>query len=108
MDRDIDAEIRKLIAENRVVIFMKGDRQSPMCGFSATAVRVFEALEVPFHTVDVLPDPELREVIKSFANWPTIPQVYIGGQFVGGSDIVKEMYERGELDDLVAGIEPSH
>jgi len=93
--------IRSAIADNRICIFMKGNRNFPMCGFSAATVQVFEELAVPYGTVDVLSDPELREEIKLYSNWPTIPQVYIDGKFVGGCDIVRELYETGELQELV-------
>ena len=101
MARDIKAEIDRKIADNKIVIFMKGNRLTPMCGFSAATVRVFDVLEVPFTTVDVLQDPEIRQGVKAYSNWPTIPQVYIDGKFVGGCDIVREMYESGELESLV-------
>ena len=100
MPRDVMAEIRERIERNRIVLFMKGNRNQPMCGFSATAVRVLEAVDVPYDTFDVLQDPEIREGIKVYSSWPTIPQVYIDGQFIGGSDILREMYERGELEPL--------
>jgi monothiol glutaredoxin len=93
--------IESAIRENKVMIFMKGNRSFPQCGFSAATVQIFEELGVPFATADVLADPELRDAIKRFSNWPTIPQVYVDGKFVGGCDIVREMYENGELEPLV-------
>jgi monothiol glutaredoxin len=93
--------IRSAITDNRICIFMKGNRNFPMCGFSAATVQVFEELGVPYGTVDVLSDPEVREQIKAYSNWPTIPQVYIDGKFLGGCDIVRELYETGELQQLV-------
>jgi monothiol glutaredoxin len=93
--------IQSAIMGNRICIFMKGNRNFPMCGFSAATVQIFEQLAAPYETVDVLSDPELREEIKLYSNWPTIPQVYIDGKFVGGCDIVRELYETGELQDLV-------
>jgi len=93
--------IQSAIASNRICVFMKGNRNFPMCGFSAATVQVFEQLGVPYGTVDVLTDPELREEIKVYSNWPTIPQVYIDGKFVGGCDIIREMYETGDLQELV-------
>ena len=93
--------IRKTIENNRIVIYMKGTPTFPMCGFSAATIEVFNELGVPYETVDVLTDPEIREGIKRFSNWPTIPQVYVNGQFVGGCDIVREMHASGELDTLV-------
>jgi monothiol glutaredoxin len=100
MSEAID-RIQSAIADNRVCIFMKGNRNFPMCGFSAATVQVFDQIGVPYGTVDVLSDPELREEIKAYSNWPTIPQVYLNGKFLGGCDIVRELYETGELQDLV-------
>jgi monothiol glutaredoxin len=80
---------------------MKGNRSFPQCGFSAATVEIFEQLGAPFETVDVLADMEIREGIKRYSNWPTIPQVYINGKFVGGCDIVRELYESGELEPMV-------
>jgi monothiol glutaredoxin len=93
--------IRSAITDNRICIFMKGNRNFPMCGFSAATVQVFEELGVPYGTVDVLSDPDVREQIKLYSDWPTIPQVYIDGKFIGGCDIVRELYESGELNELV-------
>lgn len=93
--------IRESIENNKILIFMKGSPSFPMCGFSAATIEVFEELGVPYNTVDVLKDPEIREGIKRFSNWPTIPQVYIAGKFVGGCDIVREMHANGELAPLV-------
>ena len=89
---DVIERIESAIKENKVMIFMKGDRIFPQCGFSAATVAIFEELGVPFATADVLSDPELREAIKRYSNWPTIPQVYIGGKFVGGCDIIRELH----------------
>ncbi len=93
--------IRKTIDENRIVIYMKGTPTFPMCGFSAATIEVFNELGVPYETVDVLTDPEIREGIKRFSEWPTIPQVYVKGEFVGGCDIIREMHASGELQPLV-------
>jgi monothiol glutaredoxin len=93
--------IQTLINNNRVLVFMKGNRAIPMCGFSATVVQVLDRLGATYETVDVLEDPEIREGVKAFSNWPTIPQVYIDGKFIGGCDIVRDMYQRGELEPLV-------
>jgi monothiol glutaredoxin len=100
MSEAID-RIRSAIADNRICIFMKGNRNFPMCGFSAATVQIFEQLGVPYGTVDVLSDPEVRQEIKVYSNWPTIPQVYVDGKFVGGCDIIHELYETGELQRLV-------
>ena len=94
----IDAEIKS----HPVVLFMKGNKLFPMCGFSARAVAVLKEYG-DLHTVDVLQDPEIREGIKEFSNWPTVPQAYINGKFVGGSDIVRELAERGELGKMIQG-----
>ncbi len=93
--------IRKTIEDNRIVIYMKGTPTFPMCGFSAATIEVFNEIGVPYETVDVLTDPEIREGIKRFSEWPTIPQVYVKGEFVGGCDIIREMHASGELAPLV-------
>jgi len=98
---DVVETIKSAIANNKVMIFMKGTRTFPQCGFSAATVQIFEQLGVPFATADVLSDPALRDEIKRYSNWPTIPQVYINGKFVGGCDIVRELYENGELEALL-------
>jgi len=90
------------IAMNDVVLFMKGTPVFPQCGFSAAVVQILSELGVKFKAVDVLKDPEIRTGIKAFSNWPTIPQLYVKGEFVGGCDIVKEMFEQGELETLFA------
>lgn len=94
-------EIRKDITENDVVLYMKGTAVFPMCGFSAAVVQVLNSLNVPFKGVNVLENEEVRQAIKDFTNWPTIPQLYVKGEFVGGCDIVREMYESGELQQLL-------
>ena len=95
--------IRQQVTGHPVVLYMKGSPQFPQCGFSATATQLLKmsgATEI--HTVDVLKDPDIREGIKQYANWPTIPQLYVNGEFVGGCDIMKEMYQAGELQKLLA------
>jgi monothiol glutaredoxin len=99
---DVLAFIAETIKTHPVVLFMKGSPARPQCGFSAAVVNVLRQHEVSIYSVDVLPDPELREGIKTFANWPTIPQLYVEGVFVGGCDIVREMQETGELAQLLA------
>ncbi|MBX9620864.1 MAG: Grx4 family monothiol glutaredoxin [Alphaproteobacteria bacterium] len=94
-------QIREDISSHDIVLYMKGNAQFPMCGFSAAVVQILNVLDVNFKAVDVLKDSELREDIKSFTNWPTIPQLYIKGEFIGGCDIVREMYETGELQQLL-------
>jgi monothiol glutaredoxin len=101
MAQDVTERIQSAISSNKIMIFMKGTASFPQCGFSAATVEVFEQLGVPFQTADVLSDPELRDGIKRYSNWPTIPQVFIGGKFVGGCDIVRELYENGELKSIV-------
>ncbi len=98
---DIIEKIESAVKKNKIMIFMKGDRNFPQCGFSAATVAIFENLGVPFATADVLSDPELRDAIKRYSNWPTIPQVYIDGKFVGGCDIIRELQETGELEPMV-------
>ena len=94
-------QISDLVAQNRVVLFMKGTRHMPQCGFSAQVVKILDELQPSYETVDVLRSPEIRDGIKAFSEWPTIPQLYIDGQFVGGCDIVREMQASGELQELI-------
>ncbi len=103
-DSPIFNAIRADIQNNPVVLYMKGSRDMPMCGFSAAVVQILTKLNVPFKDVNVLANDDLRQGIKEFTNWPTIPQLYINGEFVGGCDIVREMYESGELATLVQKI----
>lgn len=93
--------IKAEITENPVMLYMKGTAMFPQCGFSARVVQILSHLNVPFRTANVLEDPELREGIKQFSNWPTIPQLYVKGEFVGGCDIVTEMFQSGELAGLL-------
>lgn len=94
--------IRKQIAANDVVLFMKGTKAMPQCGFSGQLVQILKYLDVDYKDVNVLEDMSIREGVKSFTQWPTIPQLYIKGEFVGGCDIVREMFQQGELQDLLA------
>jgi monothiol glutaredoxin len=94
-------EIENEIRNNKIMIYMKGTPSFPQCGFSAATIEIFEELGRPFGSVDVLSQPEKREGIKRFSNWPTIPQVYVDGKFIGGCDIVREMYAKGELKKLL-------
>lgn len=96
----VSEQIKTDIRDNDVVLFMKGTSDFPLCGFSATVVQILRKLQIPFKDVNVLTDPALRQGIKDFTNWPTIPQLYVKGQFIGGCDIVKEMFESGELQQL--------
>ncbi|MFM1812454.1 MAG: hypothetical protein RLZZ336_1392 [Cyanobacteriota bacterium] len=97
MDSQIQQRIEGLIASSPVFVFMKGNKLMPQCGFSNNVVQILHALGVPFETFDVLSDMEIRQGIKEFSEWPTIPQVYVKGEFLGGSDILIEMYNSGEL-----------
>lgn len=101
MNPILQTKIEGQIHNNKIMIYMKGTADAPQCGFSAATVQIFKSLNVPFETVDILQDPELRQGIKEFSNWPTIPQVYIGGEFIGGCDILMEMQNRGELEPIV-------
>ena len=94
--------IKKLIDSNDIVLFMKGVPAAPQCGFSAAVAQILAKLDVPYEGVNVLADPFIRDGIKEFSNWPTIPQLYIKGEFVGGCDIVREMFQAGELSALLA------
>jgi monothiol glutaredoxin len=99
---DTQAQIKEIVTGNPVVLFMKGTAQFPQCGFSGNAINILRASGVEtLHTVNVLEDAAIRQGIKEFANWPTIPQLYINGEFIGGSDIISEMFESGELLKLV-------
>jgi monothiol glutaredoxin len=99
---DANARIDEIVKSNDVVLFMKGTSLFPQCGFSSRAVAILDHLNVPFEAVDVLQDPEIRNGIKAYSDWPTIPQLYVKGEFVGGSDIMMEMFEAGELQQLLA------
>ena len=101
MSQDILDMIQKEIESNTICLFTKGTADMPMCGFSARAVAVFKELGRPFKTVDILPDPRIRQILSSVSHWPTVPQVFVGGKFIGGSDIIVEMYQKGELKPLV-------
>lgn len=96
--------IQKQIAENNIILYMKGNAELPMCGFSARAVNLLKSCGAQFATVDVLQDEAIRQGIKAYSNWPTIPQLYVKGEFIGGSDIIAEMYESGELQALIKSL----
>jgi len=100
----VDLRIKELIKNHPVLLFMKGNPKFPQCGFSSLACQILDASGANFHTVDVLQDQEIREGIKVFSNWPTIPQLYIKGEFIGGSDIMREMYETGDLAKVFSDI----
>jgi len=101
---DIQDKIKAQLEENDVMLYMKGSAMFPQCGFSGRAVEILKACGAKFDTVDVLSNPDIREGIKQFSNWPTIPQLYIKGEFIGGSDIMMEMYQNGELQEKINAI----
>lgn len=100
---EVLAEIEQEVRDNKIVVYMKGTPAFPMCGFSAATVQVLKEIGVPFKSIDVLAEPDKRDGIKIYSKWPTIPQVYVGGKFIGGCDIVREMHARGELAPLLRG-----
>lgn len=101
MSNDILQQLEELIKNNDVVLFMKGTAADPMCGFSSTVVQILNQLKVPFKDVNVLVDPNIRQGIKDYSNWPTIPQLYLKAEFIGGCDIVREMFQNGELQTFL-------
>ncbi len=105
LDESVRQEITNTLESNEVVLFMKGNRRSPQCGFSATVVGILDSMLGDYHTVDVLSEPEVRDGIKTFSSWPTIPQLYVKGEFIGGCDIIQEMMGSGELYETL-GLEP--
>ena len=100
----IQEQIKQTVTENPIVLFMKGNANFPQCGFSGRAIQILNACNVQFVTVDVLSNEDVRQGIKEYSNWPTIPQLYVKGEFIGGSDIMTEMYESGELNELLKSI----
>lgn len=96
-------KIKQQIAENPIILYMKGSPKMPQCGFSARAAQCIDACGVSFTSVDVLANPDIRQVLPQYADWPTFPQLYVGGELIGGSDIIMEMYEQGELEPLLRG-----
>ena len=103
-EQQISAAIQEAIAENEVILFMKGTPEAPRCGFSARTVAALEAVGAPFAAVDILPDPRIRQELSALSQWPTIPQLFVRGELIGGADIVAEMYETGELAEVI-GVE---
>lgn len=101
MNPEVKERIDNLVNQNKILVFMKGNKLMPQCGFSNNVVQILNTLGVPYETIDVLDDYEIRQGIKEYSNWPTIPQVYINGEFVGGSDVLIELYQQGELQQLV-------
>src|SRR5918997_2340687 len=106
-EQQISAAIKEAIAENEVILFMKGTPDAPRCGFSARTVAALEAIGTPFAAVDILPDPRIRQELSALSNWPTIPQLFVRGELVGGCDIVMEMYESGELAQTIGVEKPA-
>ena len=104
---DVQQQISDMVGQNDVLLFMKGTALFPQCGFSGRAIAILDHLGVHYETVDVLQDAEIRGGIKQFSDWPTVPQLYVKGEFVGGSDIMMEMFESGELKHLVEGVAPA-
>jgi monothiol glutaredoxin len=104
-ENPLRSAISEAISENRVILFMKGTPEMPACGFSARTVAAVQATGAPFAAVDILPDPRIRQELSALSNWPTIPQLFVRGELVGGCDIVSEMYESGELAEVL-GVEP--
>ncbi len=100
MTPELKAKIDQLVQDNKILVFMKGTKLMPQCGFSNNVVQILNTLGVPYETVDVLADYEIREGIKQYSNWPTIPQIYINGEFIGGSDLAIELYQSGELQQM--------
>ena len=101
MTPELKERIDNLVKQHKVLFFMKGSKLMPQCGFSNNVVQILNTLGVPYDTVDILEDYEIRQGIKEYSNWPTIPQLYVDGQFVGGSDILIELYQKGELQQMV-------
>ncbi|MGK7942520.1 MAG: Grx4 family monothiol glutaredoxin [Crocosphaera sp.] len=101
MTPEVKGKIEGYIKANKIFVFMKGNKLMPQCGFSNNVVQILNTLGVPYETCDVLEDPEIRQGIKEYSNWPTIPQVYINGEFMGGSDVMIEQYQNGELQQAV-------
>ena len=101
MTPELKAKIDQMVQDNKILVFMKGSKLMPQCGFSNNVVQILNVLGVPYETVNVLEDMEIRQGIKEYSDWPTIPQVYLNGEFVGGSDIVYELYQSGELQQKV-------
>ncbi|CAN0364209.1 unnamed protein product [Ectocarpus sp. 12 AP-2014] len=95
------AELQEMVSSHNILAFIKGNRLMPQCGYSGTLVNILQSLSVPFETVDVLADERIRQGIKDFSNWPTIPQLYLGGEFIGGADIVIELFQSGELQEMI-------
>lgn len=101
MSPEVKEKIDSLVSSNKIIVFMKGTKLMPQCGFSNNVAQILNSLGAPYETVDVLADYDIRQGIKEYSNWPTIPQVYINGEFIGGSDIMIELYQNGKLQEMV-------
>lgn len=101
---DINKKIESQLSDNKIVLYMKGTKEMPQCGFSAKVVQILNTFGVDYETVDVLADPEIRQGIKDYSNWPTLPQLYVDGKFIGGCDICVEMFQNGELEPIVKNV----
>jgi len=101
MTPELKERIDNLVSQHKILVFMKGNKLMPQCGFSNNVVQILNTLGIPYETIDILQDYEIRQGIKEYSNWPTIPQVYIDGEFVGGSDVMIELYQKGELQQMV-------
>ena len=101
MTPEVKEKLDQLVKDNKVLVFMKGSKLMPQCGFSNNVVQILNTMGVPYETVDVLADPEIRQGVKEYSKWPTIPQIYVNGEFLGGSDIAIEMYQSGELQQMI-------
>lgn len=99
--KDLKDQIEALISSAKIVLFMKGNAEMPQCGFSANSVAILKHLGVPFKTFNILNDPEIRQGLKDYSNWPTYPQLYVNGKLIGGNDIITEMYQSGELQEFL-------
>ena len=104
MDDQIKKQIENEIKNNNILIYMKGTPEAPMCGFSAQVTNILKSYKIPFKAINVLEDPEIRQGIKEYSDWPTIPQIYVKGEFIGGCDIIAEMHNNGELKKLLANV----
>lgn len=100
-DLELKSQIESLLNSSKIVLFMKGNADMPMCGFSANSIAILKHLAVPFKTFNILNDPEIRQGLKEFSNWPTYPQLYVNGKLIGGNDILTEMYQSGELQEFL-------
>jgi len=101
LDDKLKAKLETMVKDNKIMLFMKGNKLFPQCGFSNTACRILDAINVPYETVNVLEDDAVRNGIKVYSSWPTIPQLYVDGEFIGGTDIMIEMYQNGELAEMI-------